>query len=160
MLPVSSVCAQGLHAEIIPMQTKMPANIKGNPLTFARAHKALKLNESKEAELNQRSWHVEFAIAFNKPPADSEISLLFYDVQDGPRRFMDSMSSYLQGGRTEKIFFQSVDLRRPKYKPNRKLEVVVTVRRQDVGSAKFGIVGEAPKRNGQVDFSDEDTKQQ
>ena len=49
---------------------------------------------------------------------------------------------------------QKVTLSRTSFKPNRNMELVVTVKRDEVGRIKFGVVGEEAKRSGEVSFSD------
>jgi hypothetical protein len=45
-------------------------------------------------------------------------------------------------------------LERPKFRPNRRMELVVTVRHNEVGRLAFEMIGEEIHRSGQVDFSD------
>jgi hypothetical protein len=85
-----------------------------------------------------------------------EFTVLFYDVNDGPRRFIEDMSTMVSN-RNERTFVQQITLPRPAFKPNRQMELVVTVRREEVGRLKFGVVGDEPRRSGQVSFSDEET---
>ena len=56
--------------------------------------------------------------------------------------------------RKQKTFVQKVTLPRPSFKPNRNMELVVTVKREEVGRLKFGVLGEEIKRSGEVSFSD------
>jgi hypothetical protein len=60
--------------------------------------------------------------------------------------------------RNEKTFVQQISLDRPPFKPNRQMELVVTVKRAEVGTLRFGVLGEEIKRSGEVSFSDDDTK--
>jgi hypothetical protein len=96
-------------------------------------------------------------ISFTRPVDDMEFTVLFYDVHDGPRRFVDDMSTMVNK-KTEKTFVQKLTLDRPKFKPNRNMELVVTVKREEVGRLKFGVLGEEIKRSGEVSFSDDETK--
>jgi hypothetical protein len=92
-------------------------------------------------------------VSFNAPVNDMEFQVLFYDVQDGPRRFVNDMSTMVND-RSQKTFVQKVTLPRPGFKPNRQMELVVTVKRAEVGRLRFGVVGEEIKRSGEVSFSD------
>ena len=69
---------------------------------------------------------------------------------------VDDMSTMINK-RNEKTFVQQVSLERPAFKPNRQMELVVTVKRAEVGTLKFGVLGEEIKRSGQVSFSDDET---
>ena len=95
-------------------------------------------------------------VSFSQPVNDMEFQVLFYDIQDGPRRFIEDMSTMIND-RKQKTFVSPISLSRPTFKPNRQLELVVTVKRQEVATLKFGVMGEEIKRSGQVSFSDEET---
>jgi hypothetical protein len=51
-----------------------------------------------------------------------------------------------------------INLPRPMFRPNKRIEMVVTIRRQEVGSTRFIIDGEEVQHSGQVDFSDEQAR--
>ena len=95
-------------------------------------------------------------VSFNQPVDDMEFTVLFYDIHDGARRMVNDMSTMVSN-RKEKTFVQPISLPRPTFKPNRNMELVVTVRRAEVGRLKFGVSGEEVKRSGTVSFSDEET---
>ena len=120
---------------------------------FARANANKMLRETPDKEVKTRKWKSDMVIAFNRPVDDMEFSVLFYDVQDGPRRFINDMA-IMVNDRKQKTFVQKVTLPRPSFKPNRQIELVATVRREEVGRLRFNIVGEEIKRSGEVSFSD------
>ena len=105
--------------------------------------------------LKKRKWKMEMIVSFNAPVNDMEFQVLFYDVHDGPRRFVDDMSTMVND-KSQKTFIQKVTLSRTQFKPNRNMELVVTVKRAEVGRMKFGVVGEEIKRSGEVSFSDKE----
>jgi len=49
-------------------------------------------------------------------------------------------------------------LKRPQFEPNRRLEMVVTVRRQEVGRYRFQILGDRVQHGGEVTFSDDEAR--
>jgi hypothetical protein len=59
--------------------------------------------------------------------------------------------------RNEKVFVQRFQLERHDFRPNRAMELVVTIRRQEVGRTRFELVGEVPRNSGIVDFTAEGT---
>jgi hypothetical protein len=111
------------------------------------------LHETTDAEVKSRKWKANLVVSFNKAVDDMEFTVLFYDIQDGPRRFVEDMSTMVNN-RNEKTFVQPVTMSRPTFKPNRQMELVVTVKREEVGKLKFGVLGEQIKRSGEVSFSD------
>ena len=147
----------GQRAQVYVTQAKIPSGLSEKGLIgFAAANSMKLLRESTDAPVKQRKWKANLVVAFSKPVDDMEFTVLFYDVQDGPRRFVDDMSTMVNK-KTEKTFVQKLKLDRPKFKPNRKMELVVTVKREEVGRLQFGVLGEEVKRSGEVSFSDDET---
>lgn len=151
---VPGAAASSLRANVYLVQDVMPRNLTEKALlNFARSHANKILRETTDTELKTRKWKAEMVVAFNMPVNDLEFAILFYDIHDGPRRFVDDMSALLND-RKQKTFVQKLTLSRPQFKPNRNMELIVTVHRAEVGRLKFGVVGEEAKRSGEVSFSD------
>ncbi len=148
--------ARGLKATVVLTQAAIPKNLSERALLgFAKGHQTKRLQETTGEPLADRKWTANMVIQFNAPPGDLEFSVLFYDVHDGPRRFVEDMSTYVND-RTQKTYLQRVNLPRKRFKPNREMELVVVVRREEVGRLKFAVLGEEERRSGQVSFSDEE----
>jgi hypothetical protein len=96
-------------------------------------------------------------IQFSAPIDDLEYHALYYDITDGARDFIDDMAINVHD-RTQRTFVQRITLPRPRFRPNRQLEMVVTVRRAEAGRVRFNLLGEEEQRSGVVTFSDEDTR--
>jgi|GEM_PF-880417 len=147
-----------LRAQIYLTQAQIPRNLSERALIgFARGHNARRLQETTSEPIPQRKWLGDLVIAFAAPPGDLEFHVLFYDLTDGARRFVDDMSTYVND-RTQRTYVQRIRLERPKFKPNRRMELVVTVRREEVGRATFDMEGAEVQRSGTVSFSDDDTR--
>jgi hypothetical protein len=147
----------GLKAQAYLTQAKIPTGLSEKGLIgFARNNSMKFLHESTDEEVKKRKWKGNLVVSFSRAVDDMEFQILFYDIQDGPRRFVEDMSTMVNK-RTEKTFVQPITLSRPTFKPNRQLELVVTVKHQEVGTLKFGVMGEEIKRSGQVSFSDDET---
>ena len=144
--------AAGLKANVFLTQHKIPNNLSEKGLLgFVRAHKAARLRETTEEKLDERKFMAEMVTQFSAPPGDLEFHVLFYDITDGSRQFIEDMSTFIDD-RKQKVFLQRVKLPRPRFKPNRRLELVVTVKRAEVGSLKFIVDGEEKRNSGVVDF--------
>jgi len=149
--------AGSMKAQVFITQAKLPASLTEKGLIgFAKTNHQKLLHETTSEPVKERKWLATMVIAFSRPVDDMEFTVLFYDVHDGPRRFVDDMSTMVNK-KTEKTFVQKLKLDRPKFKPNRNLELVVTVKREEVGRLKFGVLGEEIKRSGEVSFSDDET---
>lgn len=147
-----------LHADIFITQAQVPRGMNQRALIgFARGHQARRLAETTAEPLPQRKWLANMVVAFNAPIGDLEFHVIFYDVTGGSRSSVDDMSTYLND-RTQTTYLQRLQLARPRFRPNRRFEMVVTVRHEEVGRAMFETIGEEPRRDGQVDFSDQDVR--
>jgi hypothetical protein len=146
--------AGGLKANVFLVQATVPRTLSEKALLgFARKNNQKILREATDADVKARKWNANMIVAFNQPVGDLEFTVLFYDIHDGPRRFVNDMATFVDD-KKQKTFVQKVTLPRPSFKPNRNMELVVTVHRQEVGRVKFGLVGEEIRRSGTVDFGD------
>ena len=147
-----AVEAGALKANVFLTQNKIPNNLsEGGLLGFVRSHKTGRLRESTEAKLEERKFMAEMVTQFSAAVGDLEFHVLFYDIHDGPRQFVEDMSTFIDN-RTQKVFLQRIKLPRPRFKPNRRMELVVTVKRAEVGSLKFITDGEEVRHSGTVNF--------
>jgi hypothetical protein len=129
-------------------------------LSFSRRHSARRIMETTEQPIAEREWRAEMITAFNRPPGDLEFHVLFYDVEEGARRFVTDMSTFVND-RTQKTFVQRLRLDRGRgrhegFQPNRRMELVVTMRRAEVGRQNFELIGEEISRTGTVDFGEDE----
>jgi hypothetical protein len=148
--------AGSLKAQVYLVQAKIPNKLTEKALIgFARKNANKLLREATDSPVKERKWQAEMVISFNAPVNDMEFQVLFYDIQDGPRRFVNDMSTMVND-RSQKTFVQKVTLPRPSFKPNRQMELVVTVKRAEVGRMKFGVIGEEIRRSGEVSFSEKE----
>ena len=155
----SQADAQGrLRATLYVTQAAIPRGLTEKALIgFARGHQARTMAETQEPDLAQRHWLGNLIISFNRAPGDLEFHALYYDVTDGARQFVSDMAIFVHD-REQRTYVQRLNLARPTFRPNRRLEMVVTVSHAEVGSARFELRGEEPRHSGQVDFSEEDTR--
>jgi hypothetical protein len=155
-MPVS-VEAGGLRANVYLTQRKLPqAKTENQLLGFMRSSKTTRLLETTEPKLEERKFMAEMVTQFNAAPNDLEFHVLFYDIHDGARQFVEDLSTFVDD-RHQKVFVQRIKLPRPRFKPNRRMELVVTVKRAEVGSLKFITQGEEKRNSGVVDFNSSDT---
>ena len=146
--------AGALKANVFLTQNKIPGGLsEAGLLSFVRSHKSARLRESSEPNLDERKFMAEMVTQFSAAPGDLEFHVLFYDVHDGARKFVEDMSTFIDD-RKQKVFLQRVKLPRPRFKPNRRMELVVTVKRAEVGSHKFITDGEEKRNSGVVSFDE------
>lgn len=156
LLAVSLVtpAAFGQRAQLYLSQATIPARLSEQGLrNFLRGHQARMINE----ESDHRTWKFKVGTFFRGSPGDLEAHLLFYDVEHGSRIFVTEMTVFLSS-REETAFLQNVTLTRPMFKPRNRYICVLTVRRNEMASANFELVGLQAERTGRVEFSDSDTQ--
>jgi hypothetical protein len=159
LFPQMRAQAQRVRVQVFLTQAQIPRGLSERGLLgFARGHRAGRLQESSEAELNQRHFRANVVFAFSRPPGDLEFHALFYDIHEGAREFVTEMSVFVSD-RSQRTVLHRIDLPRPRFRPNRRMELVVTLRREEIGSVRFETVGEEIRHSGRVDFSDEETRQ-
>lgn len=150
-----AVEAGALKANIFLTQNKIPNQLTERGLVgFARSHKTGRLRESSEEKIEERKFMAEMVTQFNGAIGDREFHVLFYDIHDGARKFVEDMATFIDKP-DQKVFVQRIKLPRPRFKPNRRMELVVVVKRAEVGSLKFITDGEEVRRSGVVDFGSE-----
>jgi len=156
-LAPSPAASQGrLRARVYMTQHRIPGNLSERGLIrFVRGHNARILRETEGDDLEERKWIAEMVGSFNRPIDDTEFQSLFYDIDDGPRRFVESLPTYVNN-RDEKTFLRRIVLPRPKFKPNRNMELVITVHRREVGKHRFALKGEEKRHTGEVNFEDDE----
>lgn len=155
VIALSSVSpAAFAQAQVYLSQAQIPGRLSEQQLrNFLRGHQARQINE----ESDHRTWKFQVGTFFRSPPGDLEAHLLFYDVEHGSRLFVTEMAVFLSS-RDETAFLQHVRLERPTFKPRNRYIVVLTVRRTEMASVNFELVGQQDERTGRVDFSDSDTQ--
>jgi hypothetical protein len=156
LLAVSLItpAAFGQRAQLYLSQANIPARLSEQGLrNFLRSHQARMINE----ESDHRTWKFKVGTFFRGSPGDLEAHLLFYDVEHGSRIFVTEMTVFLSN-RDETAFLQNVTLMRPMFKPRNRYICVLTIRRNEMASANFELVGLQAERTGRVEFSDQDTQ--
>jgi len=155
---LSAAAQRGLRARVYLTQHQIPRRTTERGLiNFARRHNARRLREITDKPIPEREWRANMVTSFNRAPGDLEFQVLFYDLEGGARRFVEPALSTFISNRDEKTFVQRLRLERPRFEPNHRMELVVVVRRQEVGRHRFELVGERVRNSGEVSFGDDET---
>lgn len=102
------------------------------------------------------TWSFHAVVFLAEPLADFEAQLVFYDVSDGPRRFIRTVDAMV-GDRNARVIKKRVVLRSPEFHPQRYYEVVATRQRREVTRATRFFTGGAVDRGPQsVTFTEEE----
>ncbi len=151
--------AAGLRAKIYLTQKGVPRSLsESGVIRFARANKAIRLRETTEAPIEDRHWRATLVANFNRPVGDSEFEVLFYDIQTAERKFIAPAMTVFVSDKNQRTIVHKLRMKRPQFEPNRRLEMVVTVRRQEVGRYRFQILGDRVQSSGEVTFTDDEAR--
>jgi len=151
--------ASGLRAKIFLTQKGVPGSLsESGVIRFAQSNKATRLLESSDAPIKDRHWRATLVANFNQPVGDSEFEVLFYDIQTAERKFIAPAMTVFVNDRNQRTIVHKMHLKRPQFEPNRRIEMVVTVRRQEVGRYRFQILGDRVQHSGEVTFSDDEAR--
>ncbi len=151
--------ASGLRARIYLTQKGIPRSLsESGVIRFAQGHKATRLLETTDAPIEDRQWRATLVVNFNAPVGDSEFEVLFYDIQTPHRKFIAPAMTVFVNDRKQRTIVHKIRLERPQFEPNRRLEMVVTVRRQEVGRYRFQILGDRVQHSGEVTFTDDEAR--
>jgi hypothetical protein len=151
--------AAGLRAKIFLTQRGISRSLsESGVIRFAAANKATRLRESTDAPIEDRQWNANLVVRFSHPVGDSEFEVLFYDIQTAERKFIAPAMTVFVNDRSQRTIVHKLRLKRPQFEPNRRLEMVVTVRRQEVGRYRFQILGDRVQHSGEVTFSDDEAR--
>ncbi len=151
--------AQGLRARIYLTQKGVPRSLsESGVIRFAQSNKATRLRETSDTPVEDRQWRATLVANFNRPVGDSEFEVLFYDIQTAEPKFIAPTMTVFVNDRNQRTIVHKLRLNRPQFEPNRRLEMVVTVRRQEVGRYRFQILGDRVQHGGEVTFSDDEAR--
>ena len=151
--------ASGLRAKIFLTQKGIPRTLSGTGvIRFAAGNKATRLRESTDAPVEDRQWRANLVVSFNRPVGDSEFEVLFYDIQTPERKFIAPAMTVFVNDRNQRTIVHKLRLKRPQFEPNRRLEMIVTVRRQEVGRYRFQILGDRVQHSGEVTFTADEVR--
>lgn len=151
--------APGLRATLFLTQKGVPRSLsESDILRFAQSNKATRLQETTDAPIEDRQWRATLVANFNAPVGDSEFEVLFYDIQTAERKFLAPTMTVFVNDRNQRTIVHNLRLDRPQFEPNRRLEMVVTVRRQEVGRYRFQILGDRVQHSGEVTFLDDEAR--
>ena len=149
----------GLRAKIYLTQKGVPRSLsESGVLRFARVNKATRLRETTDAPVKERQWKATLVASFNRPVGDSEFEVLFYDIQTAERKFTAPAMTVFLIDKNQRTIVHKLRVKRPQFEPNRRLEMVVTVRRQEVGRYRFQILGDRVQNSGEVTFTDDEAR--
>ncbi|MDD5305847.1 MAG: hypothetical protein PHU25_00865 [Deltaproteobacteria bacterium] len=141
-LGVAAGQAEDAFAGRILVLTKKPPGWFKSPsafISFLRANSAKIVYEDKN-----RTWRFETIAFFKKPLGDYEVTMVFYDVEngrgEGQRKFVNSYTQYTQD-RNSRSLSGTTELIRPDFDANRTYVIIATSAGKEVAKGEFQTRG-------------------
>jgi|SRR5690554_151007 len=148
---------RGPKAQIYVVQRSVPRTLPGanGHVNFGKKHNKRVLQEVTDVPVAERSWLARLIVKFDRPLGDWEFDVVFYDLSDGKRRYMDPPMTMRVSDRDGSLFIQPIELKRPQFEPGMELELTLRTRGQEAGSRKIRLAGERIRvqHTGEVDFT-------
>lgn len=148
---------RGPKAQVFVVQRSVPRTLPGRDghVQFGRKHNKRTLQEVTDVPVAERSWLARLIVKFDRPLGDWEFDVVFYDLSQGGRRYMDPPITMRVSDRDGNLFIQPIELKRPEFEPGMKLELTIRTRGQEAGSSKIQLAGERIRiqHTGEVDFT-------
>lgn len=140
------------HAAAYIVQAQVPRDMEVNALlSFGRSHAARRIQETSGGPINERMWIAKLIVNLGRPLGDVQYDVLYYDVTHG--RTLVTTQEVFVNDRTQQAFVNPIRLRRSQFSPGQHIEAVVTIRRQEIATARTELQGEVPRSSGEVDFT-------
>ncbi|NLY93216.1 MAG: hypothetical protein GXY23_04225 [Myxococcales bacterium] len=153
----STAEGQGANrAQIYVVQGRVPSTFSGKDglIRFGRQNHRNVLQEVTDVPVKERSWIARLIVQFTRPLGDWEFGVYFFQVNGNTREFINSTSVHVND-RNERNFIQKLELKRPEFKPNTKIDLVLRVRGHEAGTRRVTLSGEEirVRHTGTVDFT-------
>jgi len=144
------------RGQIITSAKRIPTSSKSKAAYIAtlRKLKTTRFQEDRE----KKQWKVHFAAFFRSPLNDLEVTIKIYDISTGKQHLLTAFEQYMDKRGARSVTSQ-MTLEREHFGVNKNLMMVMENRGRILAAGRFAIVGQGEKFSGQVDFTEEETKQ-
>src|SRR5437660_5961662 len=96
---------------------------------------------------NKGKWRFEYIAFFTRPLDDLEVSMRFYDVTGGAKRFLAESQTFVSH-RGDRMFGSNMTIGAPEFEPNKKLLITMENRGRILATGTLIIRGEGPPYSG------------
>jgi hypothetical protein len=147
--------ADTFAGQVVITQRSIPYRFasQGAQIAWCRSARQKVVSAEKVDGKETGKWKLNYMIFFKAPINDVQVDVAFYDVTDGAPRLIDTTTQYLNT-RKERIIVADIELEKPKFSPNRKIEMRVLNRGTTHAKAQFFLKGDGPRYSGKVTFDE------
>lgn len=103
-------------------------------------------------------WKLEYIAFFARPLNDNEITVKFWEIGAGEKRFVAGDEQYMRE-RGARIFSAGITVAKPEFETNKQYLMTIESGSRVLAQTKFWLRGKGPKYSGKVEFSDEEARQ-
>ncbi len=137
----------------LPMKFSSP----GAFVSALQSGKIDKIQPTEEKGPEQGTWDLEYLAFFAQPLTDSEITIKFYDITGGEKRYVAGDPQYTRE-KGSRIFGSSITLAKPEFDVRKHYMMNIDSRGRTIATTTFWLLGKGAQYSGKVEFSDADTR--
>lgn len=142
---------------IVILGKRAPTNFRSSS-DFVRFLRSNRLQHIWPQKSNKDEWRVEYMAFFPRPLDDLEVTIKFYDVTQGRKKFVTADTVYTPA-KGERILSSTLVLDKNQFGPNQKYAMLVlNARRQVLAQTAFWLRGETERYSGRVTFTEDEAR--
>jgi hypothetical protein len=103
-------------------------------------------------------WNIEYIAFFAQPLNDNEITVKFFDITGGEKRYVAGDAQYTRE-KGSRIFGSSIELAKPEFDVRKHYQMNIETRGRTIATTQFWLLGKGQSYSGKVEFSDAEAKQ-
>ena len=145
---------------LVSMSTKISPKLSAKRLvSFAKGHKVINLRETSHKKLEDREWRANAVVDFSQALGDLEYHIIISSLETGRPVFIKDLTVFVSS-KTDSVNLTQIRLPRSDkdFKVNKPIHLAVKVRGRTIAETKVGLVGQAVKHSGKVDFTDAEAR--
>lgn len=145
--------------QVVITQKRLPSSYSSGEAFIAAINKVKtdKVWPKEQTGNDHAVWKVEYIAFFERPLGDYEVSVKFWDVTGGARKFIAG-DQQMTRDKTSRIFASDIELAKPTFEVNRKYMMTVESRGRRLASTSFWLRGKGESYSGTVEFSDDEAR--
>jgi hypothetical protein len=145
--------------KIIITKNRLPMRFSssGAFVSAVQKNKIDKIWPTEEEGADKGKWNLEYLAFFAQPLNDSEITVKFYDITHGDKKYVAGDPQYTRE-RGSRIFGSSIELAKPEFDVRKRYMMNIESRNRVIATTSFWLLGKGANYSGKVEFSDSDAR--
>jgi len=146
--------------KIILTKDRLPSRFSSES-AFVQAIKSKQIDKvwpKEEKGADEGSWVLEYIAFFARPLNDSEITVKFFEITHGEKRYVASDPQYTRE-KGSRVFGANITVAKPEFDVNKRYLMNLESGGRVIATTTFWLRGKGAQYSGKVEFSDSETKQ-